>query len=339
MTPADGVECLICERVALAQRGENPTLIRQMASGYAVLGDDQFMRGYSLLLARRHVRELHDLEGEERERFLGDMAVLGEAVARATHSAKINYAMLGNTEQHLHCHVHPRYADEPEPYRRGPITAYPKELRADPRHHFDLGRDAPLIADIRQELESLDAGRVGATTGARFCIHCGRGLIQGADPDRLPTCPSCGWFLATRALPVALVLARAPSGAIVYTRQAGWPAGAWGLVAGYVEAGETAEAAGLRELREETGLVGRDARVLRTLTFGDLVQIVVDVAIDDLTPVAASDASAVSLCMPDLSLTPPGWPAYEVVADHLRRQRREPSPAGTRGGGSEMERT
>jgi NAD+ diphosphatase len=91
----------------------------------------------------------------------------------------------------------------------------------------------------------------------RFCIRCGHELASSSDPQRKPACPACGWFLPTSALPVALVLAHTTAGEIVYTRQSGWPEGTWGLVAGYVEPGETAEAAGSRELREETGLEGR----------------------------------------------------------------------------------
>jgi len=147
-------ECLICERIALAQAGRNPTLIMELASGYAVMGDDQFLPGYSLLLARDHIRELHDLSRLSRDDFLRDMALLGEAVARAMSPFKMNYAILGNTEQHLHCHVHARYEQEPERYRRGPITGYPKELRG-AEHRFAVEKHGHLLASIRAELEQL----------------------------------------------------------------------------------------------------------------------------------------------------------------------------------------
>ena len=151
----DPTACLVCQRIELAARGGNPTFIAEMKSGFAVLGDNQFLRGYSLLLARDHVRELHELRGPARDAFLRDMVVLGEAVSRVTNAVKINYAMLGNTDPHLHCHVHARYGDEPEPYRRGPITGYPREMRDAPRHQFDAARDRDLIKAIRVELRVL----------------------------------------------------------------------------------------------------------------------------------------------------------------------------------------
>jgi ADP-ribose pyrophosphatase YjhB (NUDIX family) len=151
----------------------------------------------------------------------------------------------------------------------------------------------------------------------RFCASCGAGLATPARPDRKPACPQCGWFRATNALPVVLVRARAPSGRILYTRRRDWPEGAWGLVAGFVEEGETAEAAAVREVEEETGLRGRSPRLLRTIAQGDLVLICVEVEIDDKEPKAAADADEVRLTHPDRALTPEDWPARTLVEELL----------------------
>jgi len=157
MTAAN-VTCLICERIELARAGRNPTFLLELPSGYAVMGDDQFLPGYSLLLARDHVRELHELPPASRDALLLDMAALGEAVARATSPFKMNYAILGNTEQHLHCHVHARYESEPENYRRGPITGYPKEMRG-PEDAFSHEKHGKLLAAIRTELDRIVRAR------------------------------------------------------------------------------------------------------------------------------------------------------------------------------------
>ena len=151
----------------------------------------------------------------------------------------------------------------------------------------------------------------------RFCARCGSALVAAADPEHKPECPACGWFRATNALPVALVLARTAECKILYTRQRGWPEGVWGLVAGYVESGETAEAAALREVREESGLVAREPRVVRTLEHGALLLICIAATIDDAVPRAGSDVDAVRLCAPDLALTPAGWPARTFIEAQL----------------------
>ena len=55
------VTTLIHERVEAARAGTNPTVICRMPSGWAVLGDAQFLRGYSLLLADPVVADLNAL--------------------------------------------------------------------------------------------------------------------------------------------------------------------------------------------------------------------------------------------------------------------------------------
>ena len=93
-------------------------------SGWAVIGDVQFLPGYSLLLPDPVVPSLNDLADEERTRFLLDMALIGDAILEATGARRINYEILGNTEPELHAHIFPRYADEPEDRRRMPVWFY-----------------------------------------------------------------------------------------------------------------------------------------------------------------------------------------------------------------------
>jgi hypothetical protein len=54
---------LIEERVAEARAGQNPTVLCQMPSGWAVIGDRQFIQGYCLLLAGPVVSNLNALTG------------------------------------------------------------------------------------------------------------------------------------------------------------------------------------------------------------------------------------------------------------------------------------
>ncbi len=68
------------DRVGSAERGENPMVLARMRSGYAVIGDTQFLPGYCLLLASPWADKLTDLTLERRGEFLLDMSVLGEAV-------------------------------------------------------------------------------------------------------------------------------------------------------------------------------------------------------------------------------------------------------------------
>jgi diadenosine tetraphosphate (Ap4A) HIT family hydrolase len=107
----------IHRQVAAAADGSLPRVIARLSSGWAVLGDPQILPGYALLLPEPVVPDLNALTGEARDRFLRDMARLGDAVLAVTGAERINYEILGNVEPALHAHVIPRYAWE-EPARR-----------------------------------------------------------------------------------------------------------------------------------------------------------------------------------------------------------------------------
>lgn len=135
---------LIHRRVEQARQGINPTVICRVRSGWVVLGDVQFLQGYSLLLPDPVVPDLNALTMEQRITFLQDMTVLGDALLEVTGAVRINYEILGNSEAALHAHVFPRYATEPEEKRRKPVWFYDWQ-RASP---FDSKRDEPLMGKI-----------------------------------------------------------------------------------------------------------------------------------------------------------------------------------------------
>jgi diadenosine tetraphosphate (Ap4A) HIT family hydrolase len=138
---------LIHRRVAMAQAGENPTVICRMPSGWAVLGDHQFIPGYSLLLPDPVVPDLNSLDTTARAQYLLDMARIGDALLQVTDSFRINYEILGNTDPALHAHIFPRYMHEPVAPRQVPVwRGYTREeLISRP---FNLARDRPLIEKL-----------------------------------------------------------------------------------------------------------------------------------------------------------------------------------------------
>ncbi len=143
------------QAVQQCRDGENPTAVARLPSGWVLLGDTQFLRGYCLLVADPVVTDLHALEPEARLQFLSDMAILGEAIARVTGAARVNYELLGNSAPALHAHLHPRYVDEPDGLRQGPVWFYnDADRRAAP---FNAELHRPLMQQIADELEALGA--------------------------------------------------------------------------------------------------------------------------------------------------------------------------------------
>ena len=119
--------CLICDRTALIESGDNPYFVKELATGYVVLGDHQFYRGYTLILFKRHVTELHVLDADVRRKFLDEMALVGKAVWRAFEPQKLNYEILGNTDPHLHAHIFPRIITDTDFSK--PIWNTPEAIR------------------------------------------------------------------------------------------------------------------------------------------------------------------------------------------------------------------
>jgi diadenosine tetraphosphate (Ap4A) HIT family hydrolase len=143
---------IIHERVDWARNGRNPMAVCRLRSGWVVLGDDQRLPGYSLLLADPIRETLNDLSTTERQQFLLDMSCIGDALLEVLSPSLINYSILGNSDRALHAHIHPRYdSEEPDKRRTHAIVYHWLKL---PRVPFDTERDAPLMARLRKALQS-----------------------------------------------------------------------------------------------------------------------------------------------------------------------------------------
>ena len=145
------MDTLIHRRVEACRRGENEKAICRLASGWVVLGDVQFLRGYSLLLPDPVVPHLNALDHQTRTKFLFDMSRLGDALLEITGAVRINYEMLGNLEPALHAHVFPRYGDEADSLRTAPVWSY--DWDAAPK--FDAHRDRSLMDEIASKLRQF----------------------------------------------------------------------------------------------------------------------------------------------------------------------------------------
>ena len=117
----------IARRVARIRAGEDPHLLAELPSGYAILGKYQprEVRGACMLLPRRVVPSPNDLDPAERAAFFADLVLLGDAILAATGAERINYLVLCNQVPELHGHAIPRFAGE-DPAKRllGPFEAY-----------------------------------------------------------------------------------------------------------------------------------------------------------------------------------------------------------------------
>ncbi|MFI5525491.1 diadenosine tetraphosphate hydrolase [Streptomyces platensis] len=148
------------DRIGAALRGANPTVLRRLESGFAAIGDVQFLPGYSVLLVDEpQVQRLSDLPKSKRLSFLSDMDRLGEAVERACRRLdpafrRVNLEILGNTDPFLHAHVWPRFDWEPADVVGTPVWLYPRDRWTDTQFRLGPQHDA-LREAIGSELDLL----------------------------------------------------------------------------------------------------------------------------------------------------------------------------------------
>lgn len=54
--------CLICDRIKMIKDDTNPYFVKELETGYVVIGDNQHFKGYTLFLYKDHKTELFHLE-------------------------------------------------------------------------------------------------------------------------------------------------------------------------------------------------------------------------------------------------------------------------------------
>jgi diadenosine tetraphosphate (Ap4A) HIT family hydrolase len=138
-------------------------MIAELDTGWAVLGDNQSWPGYSLLIAKEPVTELHELAPRPRLRLLEELSQLAEAVHRVVRPHKLNYELLGNSVHHVHWHVFPRRLDEADP--KSPVWGQmPTDAAAAAASKFDPAKHDFLRRAIGAELSAIREATVRAET-------------------------------------------------------------------------------------------------------------------------------------------------------------------------------
>lgn len=144
---SEGGNCGICAIVERIRAGANPDFIAELPHSFAVLGDAQFYRGYCVLLAKTHAREMFTLARGEALALCDELITVAEAIDAVTHPLKMNYECLGNAEPHLHWHLFPRY--EGDELKRAPVWIRPEADRKCELPEIDR---RALLASLRAEI-------------------------------------------------------------------------------------------------------------------------------------------------------------------------------------------
>jgi len=113
------------------------------------------------------------------------------------------------------------------------------------------------------EAETFRTARAKALIGWRetthYCGRCGTAL-QDHESMTARVCPKCGQLIFPRIEPCVITVVRRADGKILLARHVQRNQDIYACIAGFMEAGETAEQAVAREVMEETGLRIRNIR-------------------------------------------------------------------------------
>ncbi|RLI44248.1 hypothetical protein DRO61_12365 [Candidatus Bathyarchaeota archaeon] len=99
----------------------------------------------------------------------------------------------------------------------------------------------------------------------KYCSYCGQDLRFKTllDGSKEKYCSKCDHVFFDTSSP-AVIVAVTNTNRILLTRSVGWVHPYWGLIAGHVKSGESAENAAIREVQEEVGLELFDLQLLKT---------------------------------------------------------------------------
>ncbi len=143
------------DRIAAFEKGENPLALVQMRSGFAAIGDTQFLPGYCVMTASPKVSALTDLAFKQRSEYLLDMSIVGEAVENVCTPIRVNFSIYGNSDTYLHTHIFPRYEWEPQERRKMPVWQYPKEMWINQEYLYSDKRHKEMRDTITRRIIEL----------------------------------------------------------------------------------------------------------------------------------------------------------------------------------------
>ncbi len=159
----------------------------------------------------------------------------------------------------------------------------------------------------------------------QYCLKCGSPLVTAQiDGRERETCSaSCGFVLWDNPTPVVAAIVEY-NDAVVLVRNKAWTQKFFGLVTGFLEKGETPDAAVLREVKEELGLDGTIVEFLGNYSFFQMNQLIVTYHIQATGTITLGDELAEYKLIPPEKLRPWELGTGPAVKDWLAKRNRIP---------------
>lgn len=142
----------------------------------------------------------------------------------------------------------------------------------------------------------------------KFCAHCGAPTeVREAGHSR--HCNACGRDHFPRTDP-AVIVGVTHREQLLFGRGANWPAGRFGMIAGFVEPGESMEQAVVREVMEETGVSVRNVHYVMSQPWPSPMSLML---------AFFAEAEDTALTLHDKELEEARWLSRDQLVDAVRR--------------------
>ncbi len=160
-----------------------------------------------------------------------------------------------------------------------------------------------------------------------FCPQCGQPLHSADVNDRLRQrciAAGCGYVHWDNPVPVVAAIVEL-DGTIILARNQSWPEKMYGLITGFLEKGETPDAAIRREVREELGLDAVAAHFIGNYAFFEMNQLILAYHVPARGEIALGEELADYKRVPVERLKPWTIGTGPAVRDWLAARRGQPS--------------
>ena len=148
----------MCRVIDQIKNNVNPWFVKELETGFVILGWNQHFYGYTIFICKQHVCELFELEPDFQAKFMQEMALTAKAVKAAFDAEKINYECLGNGDVHLHWHLFPRVKGDLGEYGdhgKGPVWRLPREIMWDQENIPDAEKLEHMKRRLLEELDRV----------------------------------------------------------------------------------------------------------------------------------------------------------------------------------------
>lgn len=102
-------ECLYCQK--LPALDELMIKVADLSVSEVFLFKEQSHNGRCNVVYKNHGIDFHELDNEQRNAFMADVAQVANAIQKVSNPAKINYGAYADKLSHLHMHIVPKYID------------------------------------------------------------------------------------------------------------------------------------------------------------------------------------------------------------------------------------